>query len=291
MRPDVRLAQPASRSPNSKRPLAATRRQKSSRVPKPRKTNALKGVLITGSAKRIGAAVATRLATSGWYVVIHFSRSKSEANDLLRSITGGGGSASLVEADLSDHEARSRCMTEAFALCPGLVALVNNASLFEYDTFGTLTEEALTRAMVVNAIAPVHLAQSFVAALPGEADGCIVNVLDNKIYGLNPDYFSYTMSKYALFGATHMMARALAPRVRVCGIAPGITLVSGKQSEANFEAGQKMNPLRRGCTPEQVARAAEFILTSPSLNDQVITIDGGESLAPHDRDVAFLSDL
>ena len=114
-------------------------------------------------------------------------------------------------------------------------------------------------------------------------------MLDNKIWHPNPDYFSYTVSKVGLHAITKMLALALAPRIRVNGIAPGITLVSGKQSQNNFEMGHTMNPLGKGCTPDQIALAVKFILSTDSYNNQVMTIDGGEFLNPHDRDVAFLN--
>jgi NAD(P)-dependent dehydrogenase (short-subunit alcohol dehydrogenase family) len=143
--------------------------------------------------------------------------------------------------------------------------------------------------MATNLEAPILLARAFAAALPRRGPaGAVINLLDNKVVSTNPDFFSYTISKQALFGATQTLALALAPRVRVNGIAPGITLISGKQSTAGFARAHDANPLRRGCTPEDVARAALFLLDTPSITGQTLVIDGGASLARPPRDVAFL---
>lgn len=253
-----------------------------------RELRSVKSVLITGAARRIGAEIATQLASRGWHVVIHYHHGKAPAEALRDAIATAGGTASLVQGDLASPEACRSILAQALALAPQLEALVNNAATFDYDDLAGTSAEALERNFRINTVAPILLARAFAAALPDGRQGAVVNLLDNKVFAPNPDYFSYTVSKCALHGATQMLAIALAPRVRVAGVAPGITLISGKQSEDSFARGHAMNPLGRGCTPDQIARAVEFILTTPSLTGQIITIDGGESLAPHGRDVAFL---
>jgi NAD(P)-dependent dehydrogenase (short-subunit alcohol dehydrogenase family) len=249
----------------------------------------MKGVLITGAAKRIGAEIARSLAAAGWHVLVHYHSSQAVAEQLRASIEERGGRATLLQADLGNADERARLIQSAFAACPKLEALINNASVFKYDAWDNIAWDNLAHSFEVNAVAPLHLSQQFALALGKDVTGCIINMLDNKIFAPNPDYLSYSTSKFALYGIMQMLARALAPHVRVCGIAPGITLVSGEQAAANFAVAHTLNPLGKGCTPEQIAGAARFILDTPSYNGQVITIDGGEVLAPHGRDVAFLS--
>lgn len=197
-----------------------------------------------------------------------------------------------MTGDLSDGtEALIGILDASLRACKDLTALINSAAEFEYDDPRTVTADRLERYFRVNTVAPVMLTKLLAERLPEHQEGCTINIVDNRVFAPNPDYFSYSVSKYALYGATRMLALSLAPRMRVAGIAPGITLVSGKQSEANFDQAHAMNPLRRGCTPDQIARAAEFILTTPSYNGQVLTIDGGESLAPFGRDVAYVDPL
>lgn len=244
--------------------------------------------LVTGAAHRVGRAIALRLATDGWHVVLHYSTSVAAAESTLREIEAIGGTGSLLQADLSNPQLIDGLVDAARRLAPELVLLVNNASTFSYDTAATATVHDLQHNFTVNAAAPIVLATRFAASLPEGLEGLVVNILDNRIYAPNPDYFSYGVSKLALDGATRLLALALAPRVRVNAIAPGITLVSGAQTEASFERSHRRNPLGKGCTPEQIAAAVAFLWQSPSMTGTVITIDGGQSLVNPGRDVAFL---
>lgn len=245
-------------------------------------------ILITGGARRIGAELARALAQDGWYVCVHYNASESEAKALLAEIKEAGGAGKLIDADLSHPEAAASLIAKAQTDAPPLVALINNASLFEYDDIASLTASALDRHYAVNLRAPILLSKAFLEAMGGEREGCVINMLDNKVFSVNPDYLSYTVSKFGLHGATLAMAMALAPRVRVNAIAPGITLESGGQGEQNFQKGLSMSPLGRVSSIRDIVQAARFILTTPSLNGQVITIDGGQHLQKLPRDVAFL---
>ena len=248
----------------------------------------MKAALITGAGKRIGGVIARDLAADGWHVVLHYNRSKSGAETLQSEIVAAGGSASLVPGDLELSADVDRLVADAFAAAPGLELVVNNASSFPLDNADTTSAETLQAAFSINAVAPILIAQQFARRLPLARTGAIVMVLDNRVFAPNPDYFSYGISKFAALGATRMLALALAPRVRVNGIAPGITLPSGAQTQAEFDAAHRLNPLGRGCSPEEIAAAVRLIAGSPAMTGTIITIDGGLALSNPGRDVAFI---
>ena len=248
----------------------------------------MKGALITGGGKRIGRAIVTALAGDGWFVHIHYNQSRAEAEETLGAVTGAGGEGRTVRADLGDVAGVEGLVADCAAAGPPLGLLVNNAALFEYDTAGTVTAESWERHQRVNLKAPLLLARDFAALIPDGGEGCIVNLIDNKVFALNPDFLSYTVTKVALRGLTETLAMAYAPRLRVCGIAPGITLISGRQTPESFARAHGMNPLERGCSLDQIVGALRFILATASLTGQIITVDGGQSLQHLPRDVAFL---
>lgn len=248
----------------------------------------MKAALVTGAGRRIGAVISRDLAAHGWHVVLHFNQSAQPAAEVCHAIRAGGGTATAIGADLAEPASATGLVDRALALAPGLELVVNNASTFAWDDAATATAETLQASFAVNAIAPVLLAQRFAALLPAGRSGAVVNLLDNRVAAPNPDFFSYGVSKFAALGATRMLALALAPRVRVNAIAPGITLASGKQTDAAFAAAHRINPLGRGCSPEEIAAAVRLIAGSPAMTGTVITIDGGLALANPGRDVAFL---
>lgn len=246
--------------------------------------------LVTGGARRIGRAIALALAADGWDVAVQFGRSAAEAADTVRAIESLGRRAAALGCDLADAEAvralAGRC---AQALGP-LACVVNNASLFEYDSAADFSPALLTRANAINVAAPLLLAQALAAQLPPDRQGVVINLLDQKLFNPNPDFLSYTLSKAALKEATVLLARALAPRVRVVGIAPGITLPSGDQSEAGFAAAHAKTPLGRSSTPEDVAQAVVFAVNAAAVTGTTLLVDGGQHLVPSDRDVMFLTE-
>jgi len=251
--------------------------------------NTARTALITGGAIRVGAAMAQALAADGWHVAIHFHGSREAAEALLAQIQADGGAGHLVQADLRDEAAVAGLIEAAGREAPPLTCLINNASLFENDSALNMTAESWGDHQAVNLRAPLFLARDFARQLSDGHEGIVVNMLDNKMFALNPDFFSYTIAKYGLLGATKVLAMELAPRIRVCGIAPGITLPSTKQSEAGFRTAHAMNPLGRSATPEQLVAALRFILAATSMTGEVITIDGGQSLLGMPRDVSFLA--
>lgn len=244
---------------------------------------ASKIALVTGAGKRLGAAIARGLAEDGLETVIHFNRSRDEAEAVAEDIRKAGGRAGTAGFDLCD----STGVRDFLAGLGRIDVLVNSASVFEHDTPENVTPDGLLTALRVNLMAPVLLASEMAKAHSDRASGCIVNLLDQKLFNLNPDFFSYTLAKAGLHAATETMAMALAPAVRVNAIAPGITLPSGDQTPAEFEAAHQMNPMRGGATPEDIVRAVRFILATPSMTGETVVIDGGQHLDPRPRDVMF----
>ena len=243
--------------------------------------------LITGGGRRIGAAIARALSADGWSLVIHLNQSAADASALAAEITGAGGRCELLQADLSRQDDVEGLIGRCVRDFGPLDCLVNNASHFVNDTIADVTWTSFQAHMAPNLAAPLILSRDFAAAYAGREGGCIINLLDQKLTNLNPDFLSYTLSKIGLSGLTEILAMALAPRIRVCGIAPGLTMIARKQTEASFARAWHDTPLGRSSTPEDIAAAARFILATPSLTGQTITLDGGESLRGRPRDVAF----
>ncbi|MCA3250261.1 MAG: SDR family oxidoreductase [Pseudomonadota bacterium] len=253
-------------------------------------------VLVTGSAQRIGRAIALELAAAGWRVAVHHRRSAAEAAQTVSAIAAAGSQALAFVADLAQEDA-AEALVPAVAQAFGRIdAVVNNASLFEHDTIDTLRWDVLERHWRANTAAPLVLARALhrAAAAPGApaapAGGrAVVNLLDQKLWNPNPDHLSYTLSKAALESANTLLALALAPAVRVVGVAPGVTLLSGDMSDPEFEASHRMTPLGRSSTPADVARAVRFALESPAITGTTLLVDGGQHLSPQRRDVMFLA--
>jgi NAD(P)-dependent dehydrogenase (short-subunit alcohol dehydrogenase family) len=247
-------------------------------------------VLVTGGARRVGAAIVQALADSGWRVFLHYHRSARAAEALAEEIEGQGGRCTLLQADLARIEEVNGLIPRCLARVPALRCLVNNASTFERDSIASLTPESWARHLAPNLTAPAFLAKSFAEHADSARDNVIINLLDQKVRNLNPDYFSYTISKIGLLGLTETLALALAPAVRVCGIAPGITLPSGAQTESQFARAWRAPPLGRSTSPDEIALAVKFILATPSMTGNILYLDGGESLTKRARDIAFESE-
>lgn len=244
-------------------------------------------ILVTGGGKRIGAAISRALAASGWKVLIHYNHSQEQAEALAMEIRASGGACETIHADLSKRCDIDSFINRCISLHGKLDCLVNNAANFANDSVANITWESFEANMIPNLAAPLFLSRDFAASFADREGGCIINILDQKIDNLNPDFLSYTISKVALSGLTKMLAMAYSPRIRVCGIAPGITLISGKQTEESFQRAWRATPLGRSSTPEEIAATVEFILATPSLTGHTIFVDGGESLQGRPRDVAF----
>ena len=238
--------------------------------------------IVTGGARRIGAELVRALAADGWHVLIHYNRSSAEAEALAAEL----GNAATVQAELGDPQAAERIMKGLTGLPPARL-LVNNASRFVLDGATDFSTQSWDSHFDINLRAPALLSQAFAAGL-GARSGLIVNLLDAKLASLNPDFFTYTLSKIGLAGLTELTARAFAPRIRVCGIAPSVTMVSGPQSRENFAKVHALNALGRGVEVEEIVGALRFIVATPTLTGQTLTLDGGQRFLSLARDVQFL---
>jgi NAD(P)-dependent dehydrogenase (short-subunit alcohol dehydrogenase family) len=238
-----------------------------------------RAALVTGAGKRIGRALALRLAEDGWAVAVHYNGSHHAAAEVVETIRGMDGRAVALQADLADETQVSRLVQEATEALGPLGCLVNNASVFEYDSIATVDRASWDRHIETNLRAPFVLIQAFAKALPEDDAGAVVNIVDERVWNLTPHFITYTLSKAGLWTLTQTLALALAPRIRVNAIGPGPTLPSERQTEAQFAKQCAEMPLRRGTTPEEVAAALAFILSAPAMTGQMIALDGGQHLA------------
>lgn len=244
-------------------------------------------ILVTGGAKRIGAGIARRLALRGHRVAIHHHHAQDEADALRDAIAALGGTACVVQAELADAASAPALIAAAREGLGGPVdALVNNASQFAFDALPIADFALLDQHMRVNLGAPIALASALASQEDLDA-GAVVNLLDQKVANLNPDFFTYTLSKSALAAATEMMARALAPRIRVNAVSPGLTLPSLDQSADEFAEHSRQNLLQRPVALDDIAATVEHLLTSRSITGQNIFVDCGQRFIQRDGDVMF----
>ena len=247
--------------------------------------------LVTGGARRLGRDIALSLGRAGWDVALHFSRSADEAASVVAELCAMGRRAQAFSADLGD-DAQVRSMFDAAWQAMGPIGcLVNNASRFEYDTPASFDLEELHRHLGPNLAAPVRIAQLLHQRLSAmdAAKGVVINLLDQKLGNLNPDFFSYTLTKAGLAAATQMMAMAFAPVLRVNGVSPGATMVSWTQTADEFERAHRIALTGRSSTPGDIAQAVVFLADAQAITGVDLPVDGGQHLMPLDRDVMFLA--
>lgn len=247
--------------------------------------------LVTGAARRIGREIALHLARCGHDIALHHrGTDPAEAAETLADLRAAGARAEAFAADLADESACNALVPQVLAVFGRLDAVVNNASLFEHDEVATFSHAAMDRHWRANTAPAVLLARALHGHLAASGrTGCVVNLLDQKLWNPNPDHLSYTLSKAALQAATVMLAQALAPALRVCAVAPGVTLPSGPMTDAEFAASHRMTPLQRSSTPADVARTVQFLIESPAITGAQVLVDGGQHLAAQPRDVLFLA--
>ena len=243
--------------------------------------------LVTGGAKRIGAAICLHLAEKGYSVAVHHNSSSKAAEDLVEAIKGLGVNACTVKGDLSNPEEFTQIISEASSQIGPILHLVNNASKFVHDDLDNFDDESWNAHMDINTKAPLMLTRELLQNLPANEVGSVVNILDQKIASPNPDHISYTASRFALLGITEALARGLAPKLRINAVAPGHTLASPDQSEEGFNQAQSESPLGYGPSPEDIAQAVIFLIEGKSITGQVIFVDAGERFLSRNRDVVF----
>lgn len=252
-------------------------------------------VLITGGARRIGRALALGFAAQGWDVAVHFGASRNEALAVVGQIEAMGRRAIALHADLAHEDEVARLVPACVAQLGSVTCVVNSASRFEEDNVHDASYERLLRLMAINVGAPLTLARTLYDATPEAARddetlrGVVINVLDQKLYNMNADYLSYTLTKAALQNATVALAQALAPKVRVAGLAPGLTLPSAGQSADSFARAHRIALLGRTSRPEDIVQAALYLAQASGVTGATLVVDGGQHLVPLPRDVMFLT--
>jgi NAD(P)-dependent dehydrogenase (short-subunit alcohol dehydrogenase family) len=260
-------------------------------------TQKKKAVLVTGAAKRLGREIALQFARQGWDVAVHYGRSEQDAKETVREIEMMGVKAQAFQADLADEAAVKKLFTAVTQQFTNLHCLINSASIFEYDRANSntpLTAKSLQEHMQVNLTAPILLSQLMFEyqknnsnKLGAENLPSVIQLLDQKLINLNPDYLSYTLSKAALATSVEVLALDFAPHLRVIGLAPGISLPSGDQTNDGFAKAHQMTPLGKSSTPEDVAKAAIFLAQANAITGTTLYVDGGQHLLPSSRDVMF----
>lgn len=252
--------------------------------------NIPKTALVTGGAKRIGRVLCLALAHAGFDVAVHYGQSAHEAGLLVGELQALGVRAVAVQADLSVAVQVRDLFVQTHAALGSIGVLVNNASVFEYDALtqaAPLDLNLFAKHAYINTFAPLQLMQLLAQQLTDAQNGVVINLLDQKLHNPNPDFMSYTLSKAALEHATVLAAMALAPRVRVIGIAPGISLPSGDQTAADFQAAHGQTILQHASEPADIAHAMLYAIHAKSVTGTTLLVDGGQHLSPSARDVMF----
>ena len=252
-------------------------------------------VLVTGAGHRIGRGLALGFAVAGWDVAVHYGSSKAKADEVVAEIAALGRRAVALKADLSVEAEVERLVPDCTAALGRPSCIVNNASMFDEDTALDVGYAKLLHLTSINVGAPLVLARMLYEVTPEAARhdeslrAAVINVLDQKLYNMNPDYLSYTLSKAALGTATVALAQALAPKVRVVGLAPGLTLQSGDQTPESFAAAHKVTPLGHASRIEDLVAAALYLADARGVTGTTLVVDGGQHLVPLPRDVMFLT--
>ncbi|MBL0371272.1 SDR family oxidoreductase [Rhizobium sp. KVB221] len=250
----------------------------------------IRTALVTGGAARIGAAIVRDLARHDFAVAIHTNNSATQAQELAAEIVSAGGRVTVVQGDLSDPVACKKVVEEAAAGLGPLGLLVNNASIFRDDSIEALDTGILDQHFAIHVRAPSILTGDFARQLPANRRGLVVNIIDQRIWALNPRFYSYTLSKSALWTATQTLAQALAPRIRVNAIGPGPTLQSASQTEEDFQAQVNGLILKAGPRLEEFGQTIRFLYDTPSITGQMIALDGGQHLAWQTPDIAEINE-
>lgn len=256
--------------------------------------------LVTGAGLRLGSTIAMHLARNGWDIAVHYRHSSAAAVTTKQACQAGGARSAVFAADFGDEAQARALLPEVVAHFGRVDAIINSASRFEFDDAGSFNYQQLDQHLHSNVAAPILLAQALhqhlsqrrsasaatapAAAQTATVPGVVVNLLDQKLWNQNPDFLSYTLSKAALEAAGTMLAMALAPLVRVVGVAPGLTLTSDFLDQSTFERLHQLSPLGRSSTAEDVASAVLFALHNQALTGTTLLVDGGQHLMRFERD-------
>jgi NAD(P)-dependent dehydrogenase (short-subunit alcohol dehydrogenase family) len=246
----------------------------------------LKTALVTGGARRIGAAIVRDLAAHGYAVAIHASSSVEDAAAIRNEVTAAGGRACVVTGDLVSLEGRGSLIEATNERIGPIDLLVNNASIFQRDSVEDFDEALFDDHFAIHVKTPTVLTRDFARQLPEGVSGLVVNIIDQRVWSPTPRFYSYTLSKAALYFATQTAAQALAPRVRVNGIGPGPTLPAARQTEADFQKQVAGLIMKRAAGLDEFGRTIRFLHETPSITGQMIALDGGQHLAWQTPDVA-----
>ncbi len=244
---------------------------------------------MTGAARRLGREIALGLARDGWDIAVHYRESEAEAQATVSDIIALGRQAIALKCNLASEAETKLLVPRAVDRLGGLGCIVNSASLFDYDDAANFSQPRLDAHMHCNLAAPILLAQALHEAVADGEQGVVINLLDQKLFNLNPDFLSYTLSKAALHTATTMLATSLAPKLRVVGLAPGLTLVSGDQTEEGFAKAHRQTVLGRSSSPEDIVRATCYLADARGVTGTTLLVDGGQHLVPMNRDVMFVA--
>ncbi|HTW36039.1 MAG TPA: SDR family oxidoreductase [Rhizomicrobium sp.] len=245
-----------------------------------------KTVLVTGAAKRLGRAIALSLAGDGWDVAVHYNGSTKDAEATAQDVRALGRRVALLQADVAKEDETRALMARATKELGPVTALVNSASLFENDDWQSASRDSWDKHMEVNLRAPFVLAQEFARALPKDAHGAIVNIVDQRVLKPTPQFITYSLSKAGLYWLNTTLAQALAPRIRVNAVGPGPTMINARQSQADFDRQRKATVLGTGADAKDVCAAVRYLLNAPAVTGQMIAVDGGQHLVWQTPDVS-----
>jgi len=249
-------------------------------------TTPIKTVLVTGAAKRLGRAIAIDLAHAGYDVAIHYNTSEPDARATADAIRKAGRRVCMLKADLAVESETAALVGRAAAELGPLTALVNNASVFENDDWDSASRQSWDTHMDINLRAPFVLSQHFARQLPGNADGAIVNIVDQRVLKPTPQFLSYSLSKAGLHWLNTTLAQALAPRIRVNAVAPGPTIINARQSEEHFQRQREATILGTGAEPADVCAAVRYLFSAQAVTGEMISVDGGQHLIWNTPDVS-----